>query len=1066
MSSRRPASRSAVEVLEIRRLLSRWNLETIIAAGEHHPGCSCGGCSGGNGDAEATLASIQNVEREIRQQPTPERSPAIFYSDNQNRAAADAAGPESAFGAVGAQPTGSLTGKIVYVGAGHGWTVNNTGAGNWYTQRGETFEMIEDMGNQDQMIWYANYLWNAGATVVPLRPIGSQVNEVVVDNGAATFSGSWSNGGSTPWYGTAGDAVRYRASTSATTETAVATYTPNIPQSGFYPVYTWALDGSNRATDQLYRVNHSGGSTEVKINHRWVGKGWVYLGTFHFNAGTSQSVQISNKSSAAGSAIIADAIRLGNGMGEKTNASGQKSNAPREDEASIYWYEFSRGVGVSDFYRGGSASDGDANVGAPSRWAAYMNAAPFGQSVHLSFHSNAGGGRGAVGLYNNETLFPNTATPNQLAWATYVGQQTNQDMQAIGSPPLETAWSTRTSHTFARSDFAFGEIRTSANGDEFDSTILEVAFHDDAGDANLMRDPKVRNAVGRSSYQATVQYFANFGGVSNPVNLPDAPANVQATTNAAGDVTLRWTPPAANSVVGDAATGYRIYSSSNGYGFDGGLAVAGGGTIQHTIPASQLPGGADAIYWRVAATNAGGESPPSPVAVTRRGASTTDKVLVVNGNPRWDRTNNVRQTLPNSLVIDRVRPRANNSFDYVVQAGEAIEAYAAKQLGIDSATSKNVELGQINLSNYNAVIWMSGETSTVDRTFTVGMQAFVADYIDAGGRIFVSGAEVGWDLDAQNNGRAFFNNTLRADYAADDANTYATTGVAGSIFAGISPSFDNGAQTYNVDFPDVLTGFGGSTVALNYSNGAGGAATQYVNALTQARTVVMGFPFETITTEANRNAIMAAVLGFITADTTAPTVSGESFAFEQAQSLQFTFSEDVNASLSASDLIVTNLSTMQVVPGSQYQLSYNPVTRVAGVAFNNVPGGYLADGNYRLTFAPGGVTDLSGNAIAPATGINFFTLAGDATRDRTVNLDDFTALAAAFGSAGALFSQGDFNYDDAVNLGDFTILAANFGQSLPAGGDVPRVTLAAGRPAPAGENPFSQLRVTDDVLEL
>jgi len=64
----------------------------------------------------------------------------------------------------------------------------------------------------------------------------------------------------------------------------------------------------------------------------------------------------------------------------------------------------------------------------------------------------------------------------------------------------------------------------------------------------------------------------------------------------------------------------------------------------------------------------------------------------------------------------------------------------------------------------------------------------------------------------------------------------------------------------------------------------------------------------------------------------------------------------------------------------------------------------------------------------------FRTEYGDATLDRSVNLDDFTALAAHFGAAGG-WAQGDFNGDVAVSLDDFTILAANFG--FVSAGDVP-----------------------------
>ncbi|MEL7240147.1 MAG: hypothetical protein AAGK78_14920, partial [Planctomycetota bacterium] len=61
----------------------------------------------------------------------------------------------------------------------------------------------------------------------------------------------------------------------------------------------------------------------------------------------------------------------------------------------------------------------------------------------------------------------------------------------------------------------------------------------------------------------------------------------------------------------------------------------------------------------------------------------------------------------------------------------------------------------------------------------------------------------------------------------------------------------------------------------------------------------------------------------------------------------------------------------------------------------------------------------------------FFVLAGDANRDRVVNLGDFLALREAFGT-GLFFSQGDFNGDGSVDLNDFLILRANFNASVPA----------------------------------
>jgi len=85
-----------------------------------------------------------------------------------------------------------------------------------------------------------------------------------------------------------------------------------------------------------------------------------------------------------------------------------------------------------------------------------------------------------------------------------------------------------------------------------------------------------------------------------------------------------------------------------------------------------------------------------------------------------------------------------------------------------------------------------------------------------------------------------------------------------------------------------------------------------------------------------------------------------------------------------------------------------------------------------------------GEPIDATTILLRYTLTGDADLSGSVNLDDFTRLAAGFGSIGSTWTSGDFNYDGFTNLDDFTALAANFGLTLPA--DVPR---GAAVPEPA-----------------
>jgi hypothetical protein len=765
---------------------------------------------------------------------------------------------------VGQQPSGALTGKIVYTVGGHGITADYPGTGAWATQRGNNNQLVEDFGNQDQMTWYVNYLFNAGATVVPLRPVGRQPNEVVVDNGQATFTGTWTNGASTPYFGTAADAVKYRSATSSVTETATAKYTPNIPAAGIYPVYAWALDGANRLPDQVYRVTYSGGVTEVKVNHQRVGKGWVYLGSYYFDKGTSGYVQVSNRSATAGNAI-ADAIRFGNGMGDINRGAGV-SGYSREEEPALYWIMKMAGVGTpQSAYYGTNSSDRDATVSAAPRYAAYMNNQAIGamsDRLFLSFHSNAGGGtaRGTLGLYNGNNN-PATATPNQKDWATLVATEVRNDLVGLGSK-VEFPWANNSSVVLDRSDIEFGEINNLTIGNEFDATIVEVGYHDNAQDAADMLDPKVRNWAARASYQASVKYFNKY--VGTPVNLlPDQPANVRAVADTTGGITLSWTPPVVDAIGGQAPSGYTVYTSTNGYGFDAGRKVTGG--VTSSLRITGLSTG-QVYYFRVAATNAGGESLPGDVVASRPRSGGAKQVLIVNGYDRLDRTQDYAQvgalTTGGAVTTSsRARYRYNNTRDYSAIVGEAIEAFG--NVAVDTAQNESITGGQVKLTDYKYVIWLSGEESVKDETFSAAEQSAVSSYLAANGKLFVTGSELGFDLVGNNKGVSFFNNTLHAGYAADDANTYTASGAAGSIFSGISLTFDNGkGDMYGVDSPDKLSASSGSTIAMSYTGaGSGGAAVQYSTAAGQ-RVVVMGFPFESITTAANRNAVMKSVLNF------------------------------------------------------------------------------------------------------------------------------------------------------------------------------------------------------------
>ncbi|HVT30072.1 MAG TPA: fibronectin type III domain-containing protein [Lacipirellulaceae bacterium] len=768
---------------------------------------------------------------------------------------------------VGSQPHGGLSGKIVYTHGGHGITAANQADGAWTFQRGPSHGMIEDLGNVDQMAFLVDYSFRAGATIVPLRPVGHQPNEVVIDNDDpnVTFTGKWSDATDAKVYFGKPGHVPCRRTATSRVETAHARYTPNIRVAGFYPVYAWTSSGGDRATDQLYRVHHSGGTTEVTINHRRVGNGLVYLGTYYFDAGRKGYVDISNRSKCPHSVVVADMIRFGNGMGDISRGMAGISHWERSDESGLYWvmWHANRATGVSESDYRATNKDRDAAVSFSPRYAAYMNREADGRladRVFVSFHSNASGpgshGRGTLGLYNGNNR-RSAETPHQLVLAQSLASEVNDELVAQNGT-FEHDWSNRKNDvTLDRKDIEFGEINNEYIHDEFDATIVEVAFHDNQQDAELLRDPKVRDAIARATYHGLIKYFRAVDNEQTPaIASPPPVTGAHVESNTAGSVTISWLPPKAGRYEGGTPTGYRIYASTNGYGFDGGTLVKGAQKNTATLSGYDPQ---KIYYFKVAAVNPGGESPPSEVvaALPSGGAK---QVLIVNGFHRLDRTLDPTQTY-DGKTVDRVWPRQSNSRDYVVQVATAIAA-AAPGTHVASTSNEAVSSGAVNLNEYKTAVWILGTESTHDHTFDAVEQKNVEQFIAGGGNLFVTGSEIGWDLDAQDNGRAFYQKTLKGKFVADRAKSSQVSGAPGSIFDGLEFSFDNGSKFYDVNSPDVIAAEPVAHVALQYANGGGAAAVQFGGTAGRGSIVMFGFPFETITTSGDRATVMRRVLDF------------------------------------------------------------------------------------------------------------------------------------------------------------------------------------------------------------
>ena len=732
-----------------------------------------------------------------------------------------------------AQRKGALSGKFIYVAPGHGWTYGTT----WGTQRGNTNGMVEDHGNADQVcFFFLNYVKNAGATVIPLRDVGPMTELHIIDNVDAGFSASdgWNQSKGTPFWGNSGDDAYYVFSYTELQESAVARWTPNFKKAGYYPVFVWYLDSANRSGDALYRIVHKGGVTPVVLDQNRVGKGWVWLGTYYFDAGNKGWLELSNQSAKEGNVVIADAARFGSG---------------KHTDSGYPMYEMN-GLEYHKFSLAPSSVTSSGDVWSRPRMAGYMNNADVKDACYIGFHSNASGGRGACVLKNIDTN--GGPLPYATQFCTPIITHVREELKSLWSLPYYLTIYTS----------AYGELNPN-NQKEMTGTIIEVAFHDQADDAALLKTAGFRQDAARSVLKGIIDYFADTHASGNKTYLPDAPGKPMARVGGAHSAVISWSAPPFGGSLGGMATGYYVYKSADGLAWDNG--VDAGNVLTYTYEG--LESGAT-HYFRVAAYNAGGESFPSEtVGIRLTLDGSRPEVLIVSGFRRYDKDISPTYTDSFNGTSYRVWPWLINSFNYAPVHGKAV---ADAGFYFETAACERVADSSVKLADYLAVIWILGQESTADETFSAAEQAIVATYLFGGGRIFVSGSDLGQDLElwasATAQDKNFLNNVLQAKAANNNASsTRIVNCAAAGIFFGLpqlnfSADYDNGY--YNTLSPDSFTGVGaGALIAMTYADTGQGACIQYHDSA--KRTIVMGFPFEMIRGETARADVMDRILKFL-----------------------------------------------------------------------------------------------------------------------------------------------------------------------------------------------------------
>ncbi len=452
---------------------------------------------------------------------------------------------------------------------------------------------------------------------------------------------------------------------------------------------------------------------------------------------------------------------------------------------------------------------------------------------------------------------------------------------------------------------------------EVPAMLLELLSHQNFADMKYGLDPEFRFAVSRAIYKGMLEFIAHRDGREFVVQ-PLAPGGFAISKTGVADYRLSWraTP---DSLEASAMPAYYLVQQRDGSTGNAFHTIARVEHPEYTYTATD----SDIHSFRIVAGNDGGVSFPSEVLALRHVEGEAQPVVIVNGftrisAPDWFDSGEIagfydvrdhgvpyvkdisfigsqfefRRDIPwmdddaagfgASRADYEDRVVAGNTFDFVALHGEAVAAagrgFVSESLEAfcSSAVRSGADLDLI-LGKQKESAKGRGVYGTRYKAFPSALQRKLREHTAAGGSVFVSGAYVATDIwdnpfsspETAEADKEFAREVLgyawRVGQATVEGAVYEVPtrfkAFTGGDFAFSCKLND---ECYAVESPDSFYASDkdkGCTL-MRYSENNLVAATAYDAGA--YRTVVLGFPFETISTPDARASLMKQVLNFFT----------------------------------------------------------------------------------------------------------------------------------------------------------------------------------------------------------